>query len=140
MSFVEKIDITTCSWQAFERMICRLLAYEGFQNIRLVGGSGDRGADVIATKFNKRWLFQAKQWKSPVGIDVVLQTLEALKEYNASLPVIVASRGFNDAVRKQQHILQSNGIPLQLWDAKEILRRASLLPQDRITNNKTPRE
>ena len=57
MDFVTENSIYEGSWQSFERMISRLLIYEGYDNVRLVGGSGDNGADVIATKYNKRWLF-----------------------------------------------------------------------------------
>ena len=53
MNFVEKIGVASCSWQAFERMLARLLICDGYQNVRQVGGSGDHGADVIATKYNK---------------------------------------------------------------------------------------
>ena len=97
MNFVEKLGLKTCSWQAFERVLSRLLMYDGFQNVRLVGGSGDHGADVIATKFNKRWLVQAKQWKKPVGIDVLNETMCSLRDYKAAIPVIAASSSDNPA-------------------------------------------
>ena len=30
------------TWQAFERNLCRLLTYEGYDNVRLVGHTGDQ--------------------------------------------------------------------------------------------------
>ena len=140
MNFVEKLGLKTCSWQAFERVLSRLLMYDGFQNVRLVGGSGDHGADVIATKFNKRWLVQAKQWKKPVGIDVLNETMRSLRDYKAAIPVIAASNGFDAEVKKQQPILQSHQIPLQLWDANILLNKASKLDCKLIVNKKKPRE
>lgn len=140
MNFVEKLGIKDCSWQAFERLLSRLLICEGYKNVRQVGGSGDHGADVIATKYNKRWLIQAKQWKKPVGISVLNETLSALKDYHASIPVIAASNGFESDLLKQQVILQSQNIPLQLWDEKVLLQRASKLKPDEIVNTKPPRE
>lgn len=140
MNFVEKLGVTTCSWQAFERLISRLLSADGYKNVRLVGGSGDHGADVIATKFGKRWLIQAKQWKKPVGIDVLNYTIQALKDFHADIPVIAASNGFDSDLIAQQKIMMSQGIPLQLWDAKELLLRASKLPSDFIANSKKPRQ
>lgn len=140
MNFVEKLGIGTCSWQAFERMLSRLLSYDGYENVRLVGGSGDHGADVIASKYNKRWLFQAKQWKKPVGIDVVNYTLKSLHDYKANIPVIAASHGFDSQVKNQQMIIQSQGIPLQLWDEKFILQKAANISADTITNKKKPRD
>ena len=92
------------TWQAFERNICRLLMYEGFENVRLVGQTGDHGADVTATKFGKRWLFQAKHWKKPVGMSVVEETLSAAAEYRAAIPVIVSSMGFEAAVKEKQKL------------------------------------
>ncbi len=37
-------------WQAFERDVARLLICNGFEDVRVVGGSGDAGADVIGVK------------------------------------------------------------------------------------------
>lgn len=140
MNFVEKLGVKDCSWQAFERMLSRLLTCEGYENVRLVGGSGDHGADVIATKYHKRWLVQAKQWKKPVGISVLNETLKAMKDYQAAIPVIAASNGFESDLKKQQVVLQSQNIPLQLWDETVLLQRASKLEKDKTTNIKEPRE
>jgi superfamily II DNA or RNA helicase len=140
MNFVEQLGVTTCSWQAFERLLSRLLSADGYKNVRLVGGSGDHGADVIASKFGKRWLIQAKQWKKPVGIDVLNYTIKALQDFHADIPVIAASNGFDSDLISQQKIMMSQGIPLQLWDAKVILQRAAALPEDFIENTKKPRQ
>ena len=140
MNFVEKLGVKDCSWQAFERMLSRLLTCEGYENVRLVGGSGDHGADVIASKYHKRWLVQAKQWKKPVGISVLNETLKAMKDYQAAIPVIAASNGFESDLKKQQVVLQSQNIPLQLWDETVLLQRASKLEKDKTTNIKEPRE
>lgn len=140
MNFVEKIGVASCSWQAFERMLARLLICDGYQNVRQVGGSGDHGADVIATKYNKRWLIQAKRWSKSVGIDVLNYTLKALKDYNASIPVIAASHGFDTELKKQQIVLQSHNIHLQLWDEKAILQKASKISPTQVPNTKKPRE
>ena len=58
--FDSQYQIVNGTWQSFERDLCRLLLYEGFSNVRLVGQTGDHGADVTASKVGKRWLFQAK--------------------------------------------------------------------------------
>ena len=36
-------------WSAFERDLARLLEHGGFKDVEVVGGSGDQGADVVAT-------------------------------------------------------------------------------------------
>lgn len=139
MNFLEEKNLKTGSWQSFERSICRLLLCEGYQNVRLIGGSGDKGADVIATKYNKRWLFQAKQWKKPIGIEVVQETLSALAAYEADIPVIVASHGFESAVYEYRKTLMSQGINLQLWSAETMVSHFKKLT-DVTINSKKPRE
>ena len=127
------------TWQAFERNICRLLMYEGYDNVRLVGQTGDHGADVTASKFGKRWLFQAKHWKKPVGMQVVDETLSAALEYKAAMPVIVSSMGFESGVREKQRLLMSRGINLQLWDSNTLVQREQRL-QKEYHDTRKPRD
>src|SRR5689334_15378520 len=101
--------------------------HEGFSGFRVVGQSRDGGADVLAHKSGKRWLFQVKHWKTRVAADTVDRTLEALRTYRANVPVIVALNGFQEAVREQQQALLSGRIPLQLWDRHVLIGRAQKL-------------
>jgi len=126
--FLSEKNILAGTWQAFERSICRLLIYDGFSGVRIVGQSGDKGADIIASKHGKRWLFQAKHWKKRVGVTVIDETLKALSIYNAHVPVIVSLSGFDDEAKKYQALLLSDGILLQLWDSTWLSGKASRLP------------
>lgn len=125
------------TWQAFERNLCRLLTYEGYDNVRLVGQTGDHGADVTGNKAGKKWLFQAKHWKKPVGLDVTQETINAVYEYKADIPVIVSSNGFDAAVKSYQSTLLARKIPLQLWDSNTLVSRTKRLP-DKTYNTKEP--
>lgn len=142
MIFESQYQILNDTWQAFERNLSRLLTYEGFTNVRLVGQTGDHGADVIATRMTpqgpKRWLFQAKHWKKPVGEAVVQETIDAAYEYSAAVPVIVSASGFEGPVFAHQKILHVGGIPLQLWDSSTLISRTSKL-QDKYQNMRSPR-
>lgn len=126
--FISEENLRFGTWQAFERVVSRLLAHEGFEGIRLVGQSGDRGADMLAHRAGKRWLFQMKHWRNKVGLDVADQTLEAMRIYRAQVPVIVALNGFDEKIKEHQRALMSRGIPLQLWDTKSLIARAEKLP------------
>lgn len=126
--FLSAESLRRPTWQAFERLVVRLLLCEGFEGARLVGQSGDRGADVVAHKDGKRWLVQVKRWKSRVGIDVVDKTVEALNTYRADVPVIVALNGFDDAALRHLPTLHREGYPLQLWDRPRLIERGARLP------------
>lgn len=115
------------------------LLIEGYDNVRLVGQTGDHGADVTGNKAGKKWLFQAKHWKKPVGLDVAQETINAVYEYKADIPVIVSSNGFDAAVKSYQSTLLARKIPLQLWDSNTLVSRTKRLP-DKTYNTKEPRD
>ena len=137
--FIDKESIKSNSWQSFERLICRLAMAEGFTGARVVGQSNDHGADIIATRNGIRWLFQAKHWKKPVGIEVIDETLKAAQLYKAKVPVIVASNGFDSkAIDHQKNLMQSR-INIQLWTPDILVEHANRL-QDGIPNKYPVRE
>lgn len=125
--FINKESIQSNSWQAFERLICRLAMAEGFEGARVVGQSNDHGADIIATRNGIRWLFQAKHWKKPVGVEVIDETLKAAQIYKAKVPVIVASNGFDSKAIAHQRDLMQAGINIQLWSPETLIEHAKRL-------------
>ena len=137
--FVSYEQIKENSWQSFERLICRLVLAEGFSGARVVGQSNDHGADIIANRNGVRWLFQAKHWKKPVGVSVIDETLRAAQVYNAKVPVIVASNGFDAKALEHQRTLLANGINIQLWDVDVLIAHANRLG-DGIPNKYPARE
>ena len=136
--FNSQAQINEYSWQSFERNICRLLTYEGYQNVRLVGQTNDHGADITADRAGKRWLFQAKHWRNPVRLSVVDEVMNGLRSYLADVPVIVASNGFESSVKEYQQKMLARQIPLQLVDSSMLSMRASRLP-DTTYNKRQPR-
>nr|WP_280790859.1 DEAD/DEAH box helicase family protein [Blastococcus sp. CT_GayMR19] len=120
------------SWQAFERLISRLLVVEGYSYVAVVGQSGDGGADVLATKAGRRWLFQVKKLSTPVGADVVDRTIAAARSYRADIPVIVSKSGFTRGLLDLRASLATEGLRLQLWDHDSLVRRGQRLPRESL--------
>lgn len=128
--FLSDIAVSATSWQAFERLVSRLLIAEGMEYVSVIGTSGDGGADVLATKGDRRWLFQVKRWTAPVGPEVIGRTVAAVRSYGADVPVIVSKSGFTSDVRSQRSRLAAEGINIQLWDRDALVRRAARLPEE----------
>src|SRR5260221_9129920 len=88
-------------WQEFERNTARLLLHAGWHDIRLVGRTGDGGADVLAVDRNKKvWIFQCKfSARSAPGRDAIAEVRRAGKIYDADRLCVVTSqhpaRSFN---------------------------------------------
>lgn len=128
MTFISAESLRDITWQALERAVTRLLMADGYEGVRLVGQTGDQGADILAHKYGKRHLVQVKNWKKPAGSDVVERTLQAVQTFSAAVPIIVSPSGFDGPARaRQQSVAGSMRIPLQLWDSAELIRRSSLL-------------
>ncbi|GAJ16289.1 unnamed protein product, partial [marine sediment metagenome] len=52
--------LTFGPWQALERAVARLLIHSDYDDVRLVGKTGDAGADILAKRFNRHHLIQVK--------------------------------------------------------------------------------
>ena len=82
--FLSDTTLKASSWQAWERTLARLLPLKGWKYAHVVGASGDRGADVIASLqtpngATQKWVFQSKAWKNPVGSEVLEEIVTAIK-------------------------------------------------------------
>lgn len=116
-TFIDENLLTDGPWQALERAVARLMLFTGYEDVRLVGRTGDGGADIVASKLSKRFLVQVKYRKfGNIGKDVIDETLRACHLYRAQVPIIATNRGFGTDILERQVSLHSDGIQLQLWD------------------------
>ena len=82
--FLDERRLLHGPWKAFERDVARLLIVNGFGDVRVVGGPGDRGADVLGVKNGELWVWQCKHTtvsgppKAAVG-----EVVEAARYYEA---------------------------------------------------------
>jgi len=118
-------------WQAFERAIYRFFIHSGFKDCRLVGGPGDQGADVLATKNGQLWVTQAKFRRAAIALDesVVKEIVRAINNYSADEAVIVTNQHFHPgAYEAAKKFSTDTGIPIRLWPGSKILEWARKMP------------
>jgi Restriction endonuclease len=77
----------------FEHLIVRLYNSMGYVSKR-TGGSGDQGADVIASKDRANVLIQAKCYTKPVSNEAVQQAFSALSYHGCSKAVVITTSSF----------------------------------------------
>lgn len=91
--FLDRARLLHGPWQAFERDVARLMLQNGFDDVRLVGGPGDRGADVLGVKQGQLWVFQCKHTtRGTPPKEAVGEVVEAARVYGASRMVVAVSR------------------------------------------------
>lgn len=109
-------------WQAFERDVARLYLQNGFDDVRLIGGSGDKGGDVLAVKNNKLWVTQCKHTtSSPPPLSSVDEVIEAGKFYGADRLLIASSRPASDALKSRIARERSLGLAIELAEPAKLL-------------------
>lgn len=130
MAFINDRLFSEGPWQALERSVARLMMHGLFQDVKLVGRTGDGGADILAKRFNKRYIVQVKFRSSgSIGDDVTDELLEATRRYRADIPVLATNRVFNKSVYQRQVALHASGIQLQLWDGLKLKKEWTSLPE-----------
>jgi|GEM_PF-5367960 hypothetical protein len=111
-------DWSLISAERFEQLCSFILESEGFYNIRRIGGSGDRGRDIMAQKeaqpiFGSKeiqnWVIQCKRYvTAPLSINEISSELNKVRMHNPDYYAIMISRTITsnvhdwlDEVKKQ---------------------------------------
>ena len=113
-------------WQALERGIQRLLIHSGFDDVRLVGGTGDGGGDVVANLKQQTWVIQSKYRSGGqvLGAKVLDEVAPAIGKYGAEVAVVATNASVSkDAVERAKRLEMDVGTRILLWDGKFLLDR-----------------
>ena len=121
---------------SFARDVERLLWHTGFSSVTNVDGAGDQGADIVADRGGKRWVFQCKFKSSgAVGEDAIEEVVRGLQAYGASCAAVVTNATFTRGAEEAQdrtakltgvEVKLVNGSLLEkLWSDSECANRYS---------------
>lgn len=98
------VDISTLSGTDFEILVQNLLKEEGYENVVKMGGAGDLGVDIIASKRGQNgllhYIFQCKRWVSNVGSDPIQRLYAERMRRGLDYAVCVTTSGYTKAGKK----------------------------------------
>jgi superfamily II DNA or RNA helicase len=124
-------------WQALERDVARLLIANGFDDVRLVGGAGDHGADVLGVQNSELWVWQCKHTTgSPPPRSAIGEVVDAARFYGAKRLVVATSRPPIDSFYQEKARFEGQGWKIQLADPKillDLMERTPEYPKARKT-------
>lgn len=92
----------------FETAVGRILSEAGW-HVTATAATGDQGADIIATKGERRVVIQAKRYSAPVGNKAVQEVVGAISFYGGTDGCVVTNSTFTPAARA---LAQKNNIRL----------------------------
>lgn len=128
--FLDASRLLKGPWQAFERDVARLLVCNGFEDVRLVAGSGDHGADVLGVKNGELWVIQCKFTTSGYpSASAVNEVGEAARFYGADRIYVASSRRAGPATYEAIKRWRSLGIEIGLLEPTTLLELAKQSPE-----------
>lgn len=117
-------------WQALERDVARLLIANGFDDVRMVGGSGDHGADVLGVQNGELWVWQCKHTTgSPPPRSAIGEVVEAARFYEADRLVVATSRPPIDSFQQEKARFEQQGWKIQIADPARLLDLMERTPE-----------
>ncbi len=101
--------------EEFEDLVGIILDGLGYEDVQVVGRSGDGGIDVVGTLRNgithMTLAIQAKRWRGRVGVGVVTKLRGGLFRYGASQGVIITTSGFTKKAIEEARPPPQAGVP-----------------------------
>ena len=117
-------------WPAFERATARLFQHAGWRGIEIVGGSGDRGADVVGEYSGKTYVFQCKfQKHGTIPKTSVEETIRAINAYQVDEGMTVTNQRFNQSAEDHCIFMRANGVGLSLLNGTQMMFYFESCPQ-----------
>ncbi|MCS6840227.1 MAG: DUF2034 domain-containing protein [Roseiflexus sp.] len=102
----------------FEERVLLLLQDLGWTNLRLRGGSGDRGVDLEGEFQGQRYIVQCKRYSKPVPPSTVRDLAGALHIQRADRALLVTTSSFTP-----QGYDEVRNLPIELWDGDVLVRK-----------------
>ena len=117
-------------WPTFERDVARLLVCNGFEDVRLIGGTGDKGGDVLGVKRGELWVIQCKftanGYPSAAAVDEVG---EAARFYGGDRLYVATSRPAGPSMEAAIRRWRALGVTIGLLDPPALLELARRSPE-----------
>ena len=136
MSFYTDDISNGYNWKGLERVIARMMEHLGWKNINVIGGAGDRGGDVLATRAEgsrvKSWVVQSKAVTGDryIGPQALKEAINALSFYDANIAAVATNGEFTKTARQRQEQLAANGYTLKLWNGAFLKGLVDQMPEN----------
>lgn len=99
----------------FEKFLAAYFENKGYR-VKVTGGTGDYGADLVMKKGGETTVVQAKRYRSRVGVAAIQQVIAAREYYGADNSIAATNSYFTKEAKK---LARKTGVVL--WDRDSLL-------------------
>jgi superfamily II DNA or RNA helicase len=115
----------------------RLLLHRGFEDVQVIDGANDGGADLLATIQGKLWVVQCKFTISKtIDREGVLDCDRALRKYKGDHSLLVTNSSLSKSALDLLQNFKDFSVPISVLDGIALIREWETLPED--SRNKFP--
>lgn len=124
------------NWKGLERAIARMMGHLGWKDISVIGGTGDKGGDVLAIRAEegqmKSWVVQSKAVTGDryIGPSALKEAINALSFYETNVAAVATNGEFTKTARQRQDQLMANGYALKLWNGSFLKGLIDRMPEN----------
>lgn len=113
------------------KQVERLLWHLGFDDVRNIDGSGDAGADLLASRDGERFVFQCK-WKAQgrVSRSAIDEVERAKATYEADRAIVVTNTAPDGGARARQEALRRVNLSIDCWTGADLETLYHELPDE----------
>ena len=110
------------NWKGLEKAVARMMGHLGWKDVNVIGGAGDKGADILADRKEgehvKAWVVQSKAVSGDryIGPKAIDEAIKALSFYDTQVAAVATNGEFTQTAMARQKQLEKNGYLLKLWN------------------------
>lgn len=126
MTFLNDDFFKGTDWRSVERTIARTMSHCGWRDVRVIGGAGDGGGDIIGIRTEKgRNLIFVVQVKaimgdSYVGKAAIEQVKDAMVLYGGNVGIVATNGTFTSSAIARRDELKKAGFDIRTWNGKTL--------------------
>ncbi|MCM2391230.1 DEAD/DEAH box helicase family protein [Streptomyces albipurpureus] len=131
-AFLTAAELRDGGPEGLTKALERTLWHLGFQDVRVIDGAHDHGADLLAVRDREQWVFQSK-WKAHGTADHAgVDDLErARTHYRADKAVLVTNTTITASAEARRRALAGIGVDISLWHGATLEAIGQRMP-DRV--------
>ena len=107
----------------------RAMWHLGFDEVRVIDGARDRGADLVATRGGALWVIQDK-WKARAGVpaEALDEVDNARRHYGADRAAIATNSYLTPKAIRRAVQLKGLGAPVERWEGRDLAKAFEAMP------------
>lgn len=124
------------NWKGLEKAVARMMGHLGWKDVNVIGGAGDKGADILADRKEgehvKAWVVQSKAVSGDryIGPKAIDEAIKALSFYDTQVAAVATNGEFTQTAMARQKQLEKNGYLLKLWNGAFLRAMIERMPDN----------